>query len=184
MKNKLFTIFISIFLISCSDDYSPKPLGYHRIELEEKSYDTYKNNCAYTFSIANNAIISEGKEHCWLNISYPRYNAVIHLTYKDVDSNLAQLLEESHKLAYDHSIKSDGISEKSYINQEIGSYGILYDIQGNSASNIQFFITDSSSHFLRGSLYFNSIPNADSLAPVKNYIQEDIQVLMESLRWS
>lgn len=184
MKNKLSVLFISIFLTSCSNDYSPKPIGYHRIELEEKSYSTYNNDCAYTFSIANNAIATQGKENCWLNINYPNYNAVIHLTYKNINSNLMQLLEESHKLAYDHSIKSDGISEKSYINPQMDSYGILYDIQGNSASNIQFFITDSSHHFLRGSLYFNNIPNADSLAPVKNYIQEDIQVLMESLKWS
>jgi len=119
-----------------------------------------------------------------MDINYPMYNANIYLTYKQVDSNLNELLEENHKLAYDHSIKSDGITEKLYTNPDKRIYGIMYDIKGNSASNIQFFVTDSTTHFLRGSLYFNNIPNADSIAPVKNYIQEDIQILMESLKWS
>ena len=76
-------------------------------------------------------------------------------TYKELNNNLAPIIEESHKLAYDHSIKSDGIIETVYENKENNVYGVLYDIHGNSASNLQFFATDSSKHFLRGSLYFS-----------------------------
>ena len=70
------------------------------------------------------------------------------------------------------------------MNEENKVYGVLYDIHGNSASNLQFFATDSIENFLRGSLYFNTIPNADSLQPVKDYIKEDLQNLIESLKWS
>ena len=95
-------------------------------------------------------------------LSIPRHNATIHLTYKTLNTNLGSIIEESHKLAYDHAVKSDGIIEKEYRNDKNQVYGILYDIYGNSASNLQFFVTDSTNHFLRGSLYFNTIPNSDS----------------------
>jgi gliding motility-associated lipoprotein GldD len=184
MKSNLKLVLLSIFIISCSSNYSPKPLGYHRIILEEKVYQPYSNNCPFTFLIPDVTSVIQEKENCWMDINYPMYNANIYLTYKEIDANLNELLEENHKLAYDHSIKSDGITEKLYTNPDEGIYGIMYDIKGNSASNVQFFVTDSTTHFLRGSLYFNNVPNADSIAPVKNYIQQDIQILMESLKWS
>ena len=63
-------------------------------------------------------------------------------------------------------------------------YGILYQIKGNAASQVQFLLTDSVKHFLRGALYFNNRPNKDSIAPVANYITEDIVRLMETAEWS
>jgi len=184
MEIKSLLISLVLMLNSCSEDYSPKPLGYFRIDLAEKEYEIFDSSCSYTFSLSNNAQIISGKKNCWYNIYYPNHDATIYLTYKSLDSNLATIIEESHKLAYDHAIKSDGIIEKVYMNAEDRVYGVLYDIHGNSASNLQFFVTDSIKHFLRGSLYFNSIPNADSLQPVKNYIKDDLQILMESLTWN
>jgi gliding motility-associated lipoprotein GldD len=184
MKIKFLIISLVLLLSSCSEDFSPKPLGYFRIELVENEYETFESNCSYAFSLSTQAQIINGKKECWYNIYYPNHDATIYLTYKTLDSNLASIIEESHKLAYDHSIKSDGIIEKVYLNEDAKVYGVLYDIHGNSASNLQFFVTDSSEHFLRGSLYFNTIPNADSLQPVKDYIKEDLQNLIESLKWS
>ena len=184
MKIKFLFICLIALMSSCTEDYSPKPLGYFRIDLAENEYEPFKSNCSYEFSLSTNAQIINGKKDCWYNIYYPNHDATIYLTYKMLDSNLASIIEESHKLAYDHAIKSNGIIEKVYMNQEDEVYGVLYDIHGNSASNLQFFVTDSTDHFLRGSLYFNSIPNADSLQPVKEYIKEDLQNLIESLKWS
>lgn len=184
MKIKqLLTLFL-VVLSSCSQDYSPKPLGYFRIGLDYSVYSMTENECAYSFLANNQSQLIEGTLDCWYDIYYPNHNATVYLTYKKLNNNLASVIEESHKLAYDHSVKSDGIVEKVYENKEGRVFGVLYHIHGNSASNLQFFVTDSSEHFLRGSLYFNSIPNSDSLQPVKDYIKEDLQVLMESLNWS
>ncbi|MDG1849771.1 MAG: gliding motility lipoprotein GldD [Flavobacteriales bacterium] len=184
MKIKaLFIALITVF-VSCSESYNPKPLGYHRIDLSEKEYQLFDSNCSYQFLSPKNADIIKGKRHCWYSINYPNHNATIYLTYKKLNSNLESIIEESHKLAYDHAIRSDGIIEQVYANEDEQVYGVLYDIHGNSASNLQFFLTDSTDHFLRGSLYFNETPNADSLLPVKEYIKEDFITLIESLTWS
>ncbi len=168
---------------SCNQDYSPKPLGYFRIEIAQTNYTEIDRNCSYQFLKNNLAELVNGKAECWYNLYYPEHEATVYLTYKKVESNLASIIEETHKLAYDHSVKSDGIIETVYQNKSSNVFGVLYDIHGNSASNLQFFATDSTAHFLRGSLYFNTVPNADSLQPVKMYIKEDIQTLIESLKW-
>ncbi|MCS5662718.1 MAG: gliding motility lipoprotein GldD [Flavobacteriales bacterium] len=184
MKIKFLFISLVAVLSSCSENYSPKPLGYFRIDLSEKEYQIFDSKCSYQFLSPKDVKIISGKNNCWYNIYYPSHDATVYLTYKMLDSNLASIIEESHKLAYDHAVRSDGIIEKVYLNEEEQVYGVLYDIHGNSASNLQFFATDSANHFLRGSLYFNTIPNSDSLQPVKDYIKEDLQTLIESLKWS
>ena len=184
-KNKLPYIFLlfACVLIACKESYSPKPLGYFRIDLSKKTYNSFKSHCSFNFLRALDTKIIKGKSDCWYNIHYPLHNATIHLTYKTLNANLDNVIEESHKLAYEHAVRSDGIIEKGYSNDENRVYGVLYDIHGNSASNLQFFVTDSTNHFLRGSLYFNTIPNSDSLQPIKQHIKEDLQVLIESLKW-
>jgi gliding motility-associated lipoprotein GldD len=127
--------------------------------------------------------VSPNTEPYWINLIYPNYNGIIHFSYKEVKDNLAEVLEDSRKLAYKHSIKADAIGEKLFISPEKKVYGILYDIKGDAASSIQFFLTDSARHFIRGSLYFNNIPNKDSLAPVVNFVKEDIIHLMETFKW-
>jgi len=184
MKTKYLLIALIAILSSCSQDYSPKPLGYFRIDLNEQEYTLANKNCNYKFLANKRASLTESKGDCWYNIYYPAHDATVYLTYKKLENNLAQIIEESHKLAYDHSVKSDGIIEKVYENNENRVFGVLYEIHGNSASNLQFFATDSIENFIRGSLYFNTIPNSDSLLPIKEYIKEDLQILIESLEWS
>lgn len=183
MKINFLLISLTLILSACSENYSPKPLGYFRIDFPEKDYEVFNSNCSYEFLTPSDAQITNGKKDCWYNIYYPKHAATIYLTYKALDADLGPIIEESHKLVYDHSIKSDGISETTYMNNHNRVYGILFDIHGNSASNLQFYATDSTNHFLRGSLYFNNIPNADSLQPVKDYIKKDLEVLMESISW-
>jgi len=83
-----------------------------------------------------------------------------------------------------HITKADAINELVINNKEQRTYGILYDLKGNTASAVQFYITDSTRHYLRGSLYFESEPNADSLAPVIEFFREDIIHLIETLKWN
>ena len=101
----------------------------------------------------------------------------------NVDDNLSLLTEDAHRLAYKHSVKADAIEEKLWNNPDKEVYGIIYNIKGNAASSVQFFLTDSIRHYLRGSLYFYSQPDKDSLAPVIDFFREDIIHLVETLEW-
>ena len=92
-------------------------------------------------------------------------------------------IEESRKLAMNHIGKASQIQEILIENDRDRVYGLVYDFAGETASDMQFFLTDSNAHFLRGALYFNVSPNKDSLAPVISYIKKDIQHLVGSLSW-
>lgn len=92
-------------------------------------------------------------------------------------------LEDARTMVYKHTVKADAINEKAFINKEKKVYGVLYDIKGNAASSVQFYLTDSVTHFLRGALYFNAEPNKDSLAPAIKFIHQDIERLIETFQW-
>lgn len=190
MKNKnsiyLYFIFLLIF-ISCKENYTPKPIGYYRIDFPEKKYNLYKSNCPYSFEypvyakVLNDSL--RGTEPCWINITFPEYNGKLHLSYKKITNNLAEYIEDSRKFAYKHSIKADIIDETSIVNEKRKVYGIVYDIKGNAASSVQFFLTDSTSQFIRGALYFETRPNSDSLAPVISFFRKDVMHFIETFQW-
>jgi len=123
-------------------------------------------------------------EPFWMNIEFPQFKAKIHLSYKKVSGNLNGYIEDSHTLAYKHAIKADGIEEILLEDSSRKMYGILYDIKGNAASSVQFYVTDSLHNFLRGSLYFEAQPNKDSLAPSIVFFRKDILHLIETLSWN
>lgn len=183
----LLFILIALAPISCKKKYTPKPKAYYRIEFPEKEYHNWNTDSPYSFDLLSTAKIekdaSKGAEKYWINIQYPEYRATIHLSYKNVDNNLEEYLEDSRKLAYKHSIVADAIAEQVYINDKEKVYGMIYRIKGNAASSVQFVATDSTKHFLRGALYFREHPNQDSLSPVIQFIDKDIIRLMESLKW-
>lgn len=110
-------------------------------------------------------------------------NAKIHLTFSFLNKNLDTLIDDSHTLAYKHTVKADAIEKIAYFNDTTKVYGLLYNLKGNVASPVQFYMTDSVKHFLRGSLYFNSTPNKDSLLPSVEFIREDIKHIFETLEW-
>jgi gliding motility-associated lipoprotein GldD len=184
----LFVIVILTLTVSCNHSYTPKPRGYFRIDLPSRDYRLYDpENCPYAFEYPNYAKIEKDMEYntepCWINISFPGYGAKLHISYKNVNGNLSDFIEDSRALAYKHSIKADAINEKIYARPERHVYGILYDIKGNTASSVQFFVTDSTKHFLRGALYFNVEPNKDSLAPLIDFFRDDVIHMIETFRW-
>ena len=106
------------------------------------------------------------------------------MSYIKVDSNINQLSEEARSLVYKHVVKAQDIREELIINPEEKVYGTFYHIEGNAASGSQFYLTDSSHHFVRGALYFNVEPNYDSIAPVQQFIKADIERMIESFKWA
>ena len=183
----LFIIAFALIPISCKKKYTPKPKAYFRIDFPQKEYKNWNSNSPFSFEHLSTTIIEKDRskraEKNWLNIQYPSYNATLHLSYKNVNGNLEEYLEDSRKMAYKHSIVADAIAEQVYFNPDEKVYGMVYRIKGNAASSLQFVATDSTKHFLRGALYFREHPNQDSLAPVIKYIDKDVVRLLETLKW-
>lgn len=176
-----------LFTGACKDKPTPKPRGYFRIDLPQKNYVKLDSIEAYSFEYASPAIISRPERHPdkknFININYPQIKGKVHISYMNIENNLNQLMEDSRDLVYKHTVKADAIQERVYERPEDKVYGIMYEIGGNAASSVQFFMTDSTEHFIRGALYFNATPNKDSLAPLINYVTEDIEHLIETLHW-
>lgn len=127
----------------------------------------------------------------WINVFIPANKAMIHISYYQLDKNrqkgrkeLSEFIEESRKLAYKHSVKANAINEKIYINPQNKVYGTVYKIEGNAASPMQFYLTDSTRNFLRGAFYIREVPNIDSLKPVINFIEPDIIHMIETTTWN
>jgi gliding motility-associated lipoprotein GldD len=172
----------------------PKPRGHFRIELPERNYVRFnetsgaKSDIPLEFEYPEYGKLTfhaeKGADPGWFNIEFPAYKAKIYLTYKDVNNDLENLLDQSYDLNIkNHVSKADAIKEQVVSNLENKVYGILYDLKGNTASAVEFYVTDSVSHYLRGSLYFATEPNADSLAPVIEFFRADIMHLIETLKW-
>lgn len=189
--NRTFNIFLIICFIlsfySCSKTSIPRPYGYFRVDLPAHAYRTIDTlNLPYRFDMPKNAklIYRQTKgEKFWIDLYYPKLNASIYCSYKPVKGNLIDLLEDTRKIVYKHSVRADGINEKAFEHPEKKVHGILYDLKGNTASSVQFILTDSTHNFFRGALYFNNVPNKDSIAPMSNYIREDVIRIMESFEW-
>ena len=121
----------------------------------------------------------------WLDIVYPTILSTVQLTYKPVaEGNLETLVRDAQQLAYKHTVKASGMREQFFSYPEKKVYGLYYELSGASATTTQFYATDSSNHFLRGVLYHYSTPNADSLAPVTAYMQEEVLRMISTLNWS
>ena len=115
-------------------------------------------------------------------LKFPKFNAEVFISYKPVNNNLDKLVEDARTMVYKHTVKADAINESRFHTPHNGS-GVYYEIGGNAASSIQFFITDSTQHYLRGALYFNAQPNKDSLAPVVSFLKDDVVQLINTLHW-
>ncbi|KIA98955.1 MULTISPECIES: gliding motility lipoprotein GldD [unclassified Flavobacterium] len=176
----LFIMTITVF--SCKDDVVPKPASYLRLDYAEAKYVNFENQCPFAFEMNAEAVI-KGEKDCGFTISYPKMKATIYLTYKPVNGDINKLLKDAQKLTYEHVIKADDILEQPYLNPDKKLYGMFYQVDGNAATNSQFYITDSIKHFVTGSVYFYAKPNFDSIMPAASYIKNDMQHLMETIKW-
>lgn len=176
---------------SCNsnDSYSPKPRGYFEIKFPKKQYTAYSGGCPFSFDYPEYGTISADKERdaapCWNNLNFPQFNARLHLTYYRISSQKEYdgLVEDARTLAFKHTVKANAIDQKLINFPERKVYGVYYAIAGNTASSVQFFLTDSAKHYFRGALYFNERPQYDSVAPVVNFIKKDIDRLIGTFKW-
>jgi gliding motility-associated lipoprotein GldD len=193
---KSFLVFL-LFLIFCScrpEEYTPKKRSYARVDTPSAhTYQLFEQEgFPYTFEYPTYAKISRDTlmfektpdNPYWININFPEMGSTIYLSYKKIntDQTLAKLLEDAHFMSYYHTKKADYNTDFTFKN-EFGVQGYLYEWAGDAASKYQFIATDSVSHFVRGALYFNCTPNADSLRPMNDFLKTDILRLLYTIRW-
>ncbi len=194
-------------------DYSPKPQAYLRIDMPEHNYWLVDSLCShpgdtlifgddtmiaitgscktFPFTFEANECVElkekdapKGEE--WIDLVYPQWDGVVFLSYRRMHSpdELKVNIDDAIRFMEQHYKVASGVEEQGYEDRENRVYGTVYYLKGSKvASTCQFWLTDSTTNFLRGSLFLNRTPNNDSLAPVLEYIQTDIEHLVETLRW-
>jgi len=187
-------LLVCVGVLSCSPPtYVPKPQGYFFVDTPKHSYQKFdKADYPYSFeypTYANierdTAFFGEKPENpWWINIQFPSLGGTIYISYKEISDKqpLSKLLEDAHQLSYFHTKKADFIDDPHFHNPN-GVSGILYKVGGDAASAYQFIATDSVKHFIRGALYFDVTPNADSLKPMNDFLRSDILQMLYTLKW-
>ena len=205
-KNRIFNfkfLILNLLLLacaSCNNNYTPRPYGYYRITTPDTAYVDFNSSIhhlaaeprlnpsfPYTFALSRNAVVqprTDVSEPYWINLYYPALDATIYCSYKPVQNNLRELTNDALEFVYRNASFATAIPEQEYAHPEASVYGVLFDLEGNTASSCQFFVTDSTRHFFRASVYCNCPPNADSLAPVYNYLRADIIKMVETFEWT
>lgn len=183
MKFKI-SILLFVFLIivsSCEDQAIPKPKAQMRLEYPEGASSSLETD-NFEFQYNELATPDMDSEDAF-SLEYPEMKGAIFLSYKTVDGNLEKLIIDAKRLSYEHASRAENIVEQPYVNPNKKVYGSLFEVQGNAASQSQFFVTDSTKHFLTGSVYFYAKPNYDSILPAAAYLQNDIRRIIETLEW-
>ncbi len=193
MKKIVILTIITILggvLYSCGEGERPlpKPKGYFRIDLPEKNYVSVDTIEKYAFEVPSYAVLTgdpfSPQEKNWINVEVPQFKASIHLTHKDVNGNLSEYLEDVHTMLTKHLQKANGMNDSLIINPERKVYGMLIEMDGKGvATPLQFYLTDSTANFVRGALYFNFVPNNDSMQPVIDYLRQDIDRMINTFEW-
>ncbi|MES2733155.1 MAG: gliding motility lipoprotein GldD [Bacteroidota bacterium] len=187
----LFLLIALTGLYACSQEegYTPKPKGYNRIDLPQHKYVLLKESHPYTFEFSQSARILKDTfrmaEPDWIHIYYPALHANVQITYKEIKNDpkrFAEIINDAHRLTSKHQIKADGIQE-STLKTPSGKTAALFELSGEVPSQFQFYITDSTTHFLRGALYFPTATQNDSLAPIIEFVKADIIHLLNTTRW-
>jgi gliding motility-associated lipoprotein GldD len=186
----LFLAFLLI--ISCNSPYTAKPRGYYKIEFPQHQYQQFNEpGFPYSFEYPTYAKIlrdttffeDKPENPYWINVDFPRFNARIYMSYKEIGKNsFDKLKEDAYKMSYKHTYKATSIEDTAF-KTPLGVSGIFFTVGGNAATAKQFFASDSVKHFLRGALYFDTAPNEDSLGIVNNFLQEDMKHLINTLQW-
>lgn len=192
-----------IFILACAafasckpEVYTPKPRGYFHIDLpKERVYRTFDSaGFPYSFEypmyariVTNPEFFGDSPENpYWINIDFPEIGGKIYISYKKIAgrNSIGQLNEDFYQLTYTaHDKKADYIQDMYFDDRSRNLYTGLFNVAGDAASAYQFYATDSVKHYIRGSLYFETQPNADSLQPLNDFLKQDIVHLLETLKW-
>jgi gliding motility-associated lipoprotein GldD len=183
-------VFLIVLASGCSDDAIPKPRGYFRIDLPVDSTNTVASNCPFTAEVPVYAHLMKGAGTgdgdgtvCWTDLLFPGQRAAVHMTWRSVHGDLPELINDAHEFKAKHESMATRIRAEEVLRDSARVFGTIFDVDGNVASPMVFYLTDSTSNFLYGALYFDVRPNSDSLAPVTERIRADIRRFAHTLHW-
>lgn len=189
MRKSIFVGLILLLIAACEPNYLPKPAGYNRIDLPPHEFSKLADGYPYTLDYSEFSQVEKDsfnlQEEAWINLNYTDFGAKVHLTYKKIDGeniDFKSLSQDAFKLTAKHQKMAYGIEEAILITPQ-GYTGVVAELEGEVPTQFQFFVTDSTSNFLRGALYFNTAMKNDSLAPVIEYIKVDLAHLMNSVKF-
>ncbi len=185
-------VLFAIAFSSCDPDvvYTPRPAGYFRIDLPAKNYVKYDSVAIpYTMEIPDYSRMylssAPNAPSTWRDLYFDKFKATLYLSYHEItsDSLFAQLINQSWEMTEAHQQMSTMMKDSTILRPDARVFGTVVELGGGSASLMQFYVTDSTHNFLRGSLYFYAAPNQDSLKPVLDYIKQDVMHLISTLEW-
>jgi gliding motility-associated lipoprotein GldD len=188
MKKIMSLVLLAVGLYSCESNWLPKPPGYNRIELPRHEYQRLEQGYPYKLDFSTHSRVEADsfnlEETEWINLNYKEFGAKVHLTYKKIDqsTDFKTLSNDAFNLTAKHQIKAYGIEEAILLTPN-GYSAVVAELSGEVPTQFQFFVTDSTSHFLRGAVYFNSALKNDSLAPIIEYIKIDMAHLINSVNF-
>lgn len=196
ITNRLLAIFIIVLIVSGCKEAPipvPKPRMYPRVDFPEHTYQQYSDiNCDFKFEYPVYATISQGKyqyegqaaNDCWFNMEIKDLNAAIYCDYTPIESQseFGNLIQDAFKIVGKHNIKAN-YREEDIIQNDQGVGGLLFSIKGPVATPYQFFLSDTTEHFFRASLYFNSKVNPDSMKIIHDFVKEDIDHIIKTFEW-
>lgn len=186
----LGAVLLSALASGCSDESVPKPRGYFRIDLPVDSSNTVASNCPFTAEVPVYARLVQGAGSvhpdgtvCWTDLVFPGQRAAVHMTWRSIQGDLPELINDAHEFKAKHESMATRIKSQEVLRDSDRVFGSLFNVDGNVASPMVFYLTDSTSNFLYGALYFDVRPNSDSLSPVTDRIRADVRRFANSLRW-
>lgn len=197
-------------MMACQPTYVPKERGYFRIDLPSHAYTAFdRPGFPFTFEYPiygqvtrDSSLMDDNPDNpYWINIDFADFHGRIYLSYKSIGgtsrykvnkagryqdsvarNTFETLRDEAYRMTFKHTVKASGITDSVFLTSH-GVGGVQFRVVGNAATALQFFATDTTRHFLRGALYFDATPNADSLSVVNRFLEEDVRHLIRTLRW-
>ncbi|HRN71811.1 MAG TPA: hypothetical protein PLM81_01695 [Ginsengibacter sp.] len=210
LHNITFLILVAlVYLLGCNSPYSQKKTGYFHIDFPQKEYQPFNEpGYPYTFEYPVYAKVTKDSSYFdsdnpyWINITFPQFDGKIYISYKDIggrstykvkgtdgkyrdstaQNDFYKMVNDAYNMSFKNDIKAYSI-EDSIMQTPNGLGGVFFSLSGNVATAQQFFLSDTTKHFLRGALYFNVTPNEDSLMPVDRFLLADMKHIINSLKW-
>lgn len=186
MKISYFALFVIFLTVGCSDNenYVPKPPTYLKINLPERTYETYQDDCNFTFNKPSYFNVKSAKQNaCNKDITFEGLDGTLHLSVIDMDTSIATYVNYANDKVGEHKVKATSIRDTTIIRSEDRVFGTFFELQGNVASPFQFYVTDSTDRFFSGVVYFNSRPNYDSIKPTLDFVRKDLIEFMNTIDW-
>lgn len=184
----IFTIFL-LGLYSCTLDKTiPKPSTHLRLDIKHEGYNSYQSDCGYSFDVdklftVKDVMDSDGSLTCHKDIDFNQLNGVLNFSYIIMDRPLKDYIDYALDKVDEHKVKASAINDSSFLFPEKRVFGTLFELKGDVASPFQFYLTDSTRRFVSGVVYFNSVPNYDSLRPTLDYVKKDLVQMIETFQW-